>query len=417
MAATITAMKKKILHHINIMHTIKSSIGISMALTGILCIIGCTSPTYHSHRVHLSKRPPHGGEGMAYFLPTGYIHFVAELQESNTVSGKTTEGQKAGDSKTNKVEAVEVEPMREPLPGSADVPKGTNQPPKPPGKDQENPAKVRGYTIKVEALLSPDPSKLFLLQPATSRWAHDTFGISVSNGLLTSINSSNTDQSGKVLVKLAELAGDIVQLAGGKFAPAGFKPKLSTELPTRIDIIINPEKSHEYDGLFARANLRLDIAPFDWGENAKESKAKREEVADGIFYRPLLPWKITVQDTNSDSFLSSMVMLPNRAPMLCLKPSRTALVSAKTSITFSQGSPTSFSYDRESPYLALASLPVDMIKAFLSAPTELIQLKLNYVNTNGQFIKSQADELQNQLKLLQQQLAVTEYLRTNNAHK
>jgi hypothetical protein len=228
----------------------------------------------------------------------------------------------------------------------------------------------------VDAVLSPDPKNMFLLKPRLSDWAHDNFNIGVSNGLLTSINASNSDQSGQVLVKLAQLAGDVV------YFPLAAPPtdgSSETAPPQEIDIIIDPTDTESAKTFLSPAKLKLTAEPFGWNTNSKPSgvEVTNQLHSHCIFYRPLLPWKVTVQDGNNNSTISVVLMLPTRAPVLALKPTRTAFVTTKTAITFSQGSPTSFSYDRESRYLAIASLPVDMIKAFLSAPTELIQLKLN----------------------------------------
>jgi hypothetical protein len=95
----------------------------------------------------------------------------------------------------------------------------------------------------------PDPQFMFLLQPQHSAWAHDTYGISVQNGLLSSVTSSNADQSGAVFLKLAELAGFITALT----APAVKAPQ--TNLPPRIEVMFDPD-----DVADANANARAQLA-------------------------------------------------------------------------------------------------------------------------------------------------------------
>jgi hypothetical protein len=94
-------------------------------------------------------------------------------------------------------------------------------------------------------------------------------------------------------------------------------------------------------------------------------------------------------------------------------PRRTPLVTAKTGITFDRGCPTAFTYDRESPALAWFSLPLDMAKAFLSVPAELVQLKFNSANSNAQLVGAESLQAKNELDLLKQQIALEEFKRKN----
>jgi hypothetical protein len=374
----------------------------------ILCLFGCSSPTFHSSHFDLASTNS-SGDGVPYFLPTGYIHFVADMQAGSTGSVKTAASPSSNAAPAGiniNVTQNNYQASSPSNPPSGQPGAGGGKPADPGGPTQKSPS----YSIKVDAMLSPDPNALYLLNPLYSNWANDAFNIGISNGLLTTINSSNSDQSGQVLVKLAQLAGDIVYLAGQVGAFTVSHPGLSTNLPSKIDVIIDPAHLEDASQILAQGNLCLTAVPFGWTSSAS---ANPPAETDKIFYRPLLPWKVQVTDTNNHSIYSAVLMLPNNAPVLSLTPLRTSFVTAKTAINFSQGSPISFSYDRESPYLAIAGLPVDMIKAFLSAPTDLIQLKLNYVNTNSQLLSSQATEAQNQLKLLQQQVALEEFIRTN----
>ena len=333
----------------------------------LIGISGCSSPTYSSKKIvpatlnTLSNR-----EGTFYCLPKGYIHLMADLQDGTTSSPKTP---------YYKITTIEV-------------------------------------------TLVPDTTKMYLLSPKTSSLAHDRFGITVTNNFLTSINSSNADQSGQVLVKLAALAGDIVQLLAPKLVVPTIEEKPTTNLPLHIDIVIDPDNTDQE--ILRKANLRVKAYPpsevsIETGSDAP--LLGKNQSSQGIFYRPLLPWTVTIDDGNNLGVQTLIVMLPNNAPVLTLVPRRTPMVTAITSITFDRGCLTGFTYDRESPALAWASLPLDMIKAFISAPTELIQLKFNFANTNSQLIKAQSDELANELTLLKQQIALQEFMRTNSAPK
>ena len=119
----------------------------------LIGISGCSSPTYSSKKIDLATIGKAANrEGTFYCLPTGYIHLVADLQDGTATNATKT---------------------------------------------------PYYYNITIGVTLVPDTTKMYLLSPKTSSLAHDRFGITVTNNFLTSINSSNADQSGQVLVKLA----------------------------------------------------------------------------------------------------------------------------------------------------------------------------------------------------------------------
>ncbi len=72
------------------------------------------------------------------------------------------------------------------------------------------------YIVTVSANYQADRSKLFLLRPQMD-WFHDDSGnITVdNNGLLSSINASNSDQTGNIIVSLAQAAVQSFEMAGG----------------------------------------------------------------------------------------------------------------------------------------------------------------------------------------------------------
>ena len=344
-----------------------------MVLAVAFVITGCVTATYRSARFDLGKTPPQpkangdadcrAREGTAYFLPKGYIHLLAELQ--------------------------------------------TNA----------NPAVAPGYKLTLDVTLVPDGSNMFVLQPQPSAWAHDTFGVTVQNGLLTSVGSTNVDQTGTALLKIAELAGVIA---------TSFKASASTNLPAnrppRIELMFTPDdvgdgvngpnSTLKKGGLSVEVKKNFPPLP-PAGRDMPPVDAKGRSSRPGICYRPLLPYTVIVKDEIDQSESQAVLMLPNEGPILSLIPRRATLVTARTSIQFDHGCPTAFSFDRDSPGLAWVSLPLDMVKAFLSAPAELVQLKLNLANTNAQLSAAELNNLNNQLSLLKQQVALHQFMLTN----
>lgn len=308
-----------------------------------------------------------------YSLPIGYIKLVAELQESQPA--------KAQDNQKAKAKAA----------GGAEK--------------KASPS----YKITVTPELIPDQNHTFLMTPRLSAWADDSYSIGVKDGLLTSLNSTNADQSATVLTKLAGLAGVIAKT--GILAV----PEVQEELPKRIEVFFLPGDLGNANKTLAAANLKVSIISPAVDPTWKESG---EKVA-GIAYRPLLPYAVRVEDNNSKNVTDIVVLLPNDSPVLQLVPRRSALVTRKTSITFEKGVPTAISFDRNSTAVAWASLPLDMAKAFLSVPTELVQLKFNYASTNSQLqtadVTAEVTRLTKELEALRLQYQINEFNRTNSA--
>ncbi len=56
------------------------------------------------------------------------------------------------------------------------------------------------YQVTMEAIYEPDPKYMFLLDPKFNAWWTDICRVAVSNGLLTTVTSTNADKTGEVLI-------------------------------------------------------------------------------------------------------------------------------------------------------------------------------------------------------------------------
>ncbi|HEY4417052.1 MAG TPA: hypothetical protein VGO57_15285 [Verrucomicrobiae bacterium] len=350
----------------------------SLIALAVLALVlnSCSSSTYTTRKIAWTDMHSFTNrEGTLYCLPKGYIHIVADLQTQTATNAGA--------------------------------------------------AKKPSYKIStLESVLMPDIAHAYLLDPKASAWAHDRFGIGVANGLLTSINSSNVDQTSQVLVKIGALAGDILYLSGGGGKGPATAPPTNT-LPEHIDLYSDASELRDItnilsDEVLHAARLKVTVTRSSLYASGTDDETGlwnlSADAGEGLFYRPLLPCQVKIDDGNNGNEESAVVMLPDFSPIFKLVPRRTPMATASTSITFDRGCPIGFTYDRESPALGWAELPLDIIKAVLSAPTDLIQLKFNFANTNAQLAAAQNTEVENQLKLLQAQLGLQQYMQTNNLH-
>ena len=135
---------------------------------------------------------------------------------------------------------------------------------------------------------------------------------------------------------------------------------------------------------------------------------------DGFFYRPALPWTVSLSNTEEKSSISQTVLLPNGAPILSFSPKRSPLVQRVTHVTLENGTLKEVSINKPSSVLAGVKIPLRILQAIVALPTELIQLKFNYSSTNEALLKSQAAELKALKDILEAQRALAS-ARTNQS--
>ncbi len=94
----------------------------------------------------------------------------------------------------------------------------------------------RTYNVSIYVDYQADPSNLFLLD-AQQDWFHDdSANITVdSRGLLSSINTTNNDQTGNAIVSLAQAAIQSYELAGGI-------PAVNANNPNKLQSALIPQK-------------------------------------------------------------------------------------------------------------------------------------------------------------------------------
>lgn len=328
-------------------------------------------------------------EGIAYFLPRGKVQIKATRIDPE-------------------------KPDREEEAGQA-RPAGARQPPQDPAPSTDQVF----YQITIAGVIEPDPNFLFVLRPRLSAWATDAMQITLgSNGLLNSVSSTNSDETGEVIIALSQIAMESFKLAAGGL-PLGAKRTQTRPWPKEVVVTFDPTKEadlHAARLALTEARLQLDVkadfTPFtkEWRELPKS----KDESAhfDGFFYRPVAPFTISVSNTLEKSSVSQTVLLPNNTPILSFSPKRSPLVQRVTHITLENGTLKEISLNKPSSVLAGVKLPLTIIKSIVALPTDLLQLRVNYSSTNHALRKSQAEEIKALKEILDAQRALAS-ARTN----
>ena len=262
------------------------------------------------------------------------------------------------------------------------------------------------YQVTIQAIYEPDPKYMFLLNPSLRCLSDDSYRIEVTNGLLSTISSTNADKSGEVLIDLAKVAIESFKLAAGVPVSAQ-RLGAGPDYPKEIEFTFDPsstcecERARRHFGKWFE--LKVDRPKPEFGAWAELKEATNGQRFDGFFYRSVLPYQISLSNRTERSSVSKNLLLPNGAPILSWSPRRAALVQCVNHVTLENGTLKEVYVEKPSTALATVKVPLTILQAVVALPTDLIQLKLNYSSTNESLLKSQQAEIEAMQALLEAQ--------------
>jgi hypothetical protein len=223
-----------------------------------------------------------------------------------------------------------------------------------------------------------------------------------STGLLAKVELTTEDKTGQVIVKLAELAKEALKLASGAPVPfaAGAKP------PFNISLVIDPTVPAE------RAGVTSALKPFDCDlvvelepVNAITLTHNREAVErEGIFVRPGQPYVLRFKSPDGVT-ASTIVELPNDAPIFSLELARAAFVRKTQTVELENGMLKKVEIDLPSSALAFINIPVEVAKTLVSIPSEVFKFRADVKTTQKNDIDADRAVLESKKQLLEAQEA------------
>jgi hypothetical protein len=309
--------------------------------------------------------------------------------------------------------------------------------------------------ITVETVYGPDPEKYYTLAYLPRSSFEETVNVSLTSDLLLSqIEVTSKPKIGEIFMKVFELAREIAKLP------------ITTAMGPEVklcDVMIDPElllniKPSQTADLEQSAKLlrRLedDVKAIERKGSAKTEKdkedLKRSEMeirglksklssvksladlydfcgiekisltrlfpsgitqaipspSEGVKYRPLLPYRLVIK--LPDHFFDRIIYLPNEAPVITLDVTRPFFADRITKLGFEKGVLTRIDLTRPSETLAFVTLPVELVKAIVGLPLDLIKFRVENIQESNRFLEAQVFELQQRQALLQQRQALWE---------
>lgn len=241
-------------------------------------------------------------------------------------------------------------------------------------------------------------------------------------GLLTNTDATSEDQTASIIVSLAGA------IAAGTASPlrsfidldpappvvsktrdlcgAGYGNPPSELSPFSVEYVLDPldpkggisledglpkGKRRHFESLLCAlgAPYRFTLTRLS---TPKATDAAALEEADGLYYRREVPYLLSIYRTEGDqSRLAKAILLalPNGSPREFLPLKGGAFTTRTFATVFENGMLVSHSEARPSELLAIAKIPVDVLKAIFTIPTELVTLKVNYTNAGKDLAEAQ----------------------------
>jgi len=372
-------------HGRNTRRNCKSITWLSLVAIGVgICsfIYGCT--VIRSTQAHLLQDKPGAlrENRVAYFLPTGVIHVQITKKSNSSGSEDAQNGAKKGGKKP--------------------------------------PTEINGCSVTLSTEYVPDVNQLFLAEYLPSPLSNDKIvKISVDQkGLLATVETETEDRSPAIIKKIGEL---VVTAALKVPLPQRVQPSVkgAKKVGCNVNTIIEPfANQYSITGADCYTNnngLTWCLQPIgaalkdwpngDWFTTPPCSKRQAASTdspcqREGIFYRPLLPYKFELKEPVQ---LSTVLYLPNRSPILALDISRATFVDNHYTMKFTDGVLTSISWTKPSELEGFLSIPLDLARTVTSIPGQLLTVKVQNAQANQNALEAQAAALQAQLDILQRQ--------------
>lgn len=283
---------------------------------------------------------------------------------------------------------------------------------------------VQGTLIILTPQIIPDLSETYSLNYNESIFANDDVTVSYLKNqfgscILSKITSSNEDKSGEIAEKLASLALRVatgVPTAGPTIAAKGPTTKRPVQ---RVQMVLDGGNDR-FRHAEAQLNSVLRAAGYDFSVSINPigkwpatppGEPRVGTPLDGIVFRTPQPFMFTVE-RNGLTLAQAIFYSETGSPLEFLPIRRSAFVKRVTTIDFTNGFPDSIETKKPSQMSAFMNVPLDIVNAVLSAPGQLLTVRVQNAQNQSQLLQSQAAVLDNQKQLMQKTQEMQDFMKT-----
>lgn len=257
------------------------------------------------------------------------------------------------------------------------------------------------------------PGKMMLIGNSSSNDYDEKIKIETTNGYLTRVSTDVTDKRPEALTTITT---EIPNISDGNKPPAA---AASESTSRRKDLIIrhlldplNASEVNTFNTIYGKHGICLRITKI--GQDPDGISISTH--IDGIVVPVLTARRMEIQllrdneddctTTTGDQLFASTITLPKRGLFASIDIDRTAWVQHKVDVTFDNGTFKSMDFYRGSATASVARLPVSVLKALISIPAEIVQLRVNQSGQSKRELDAMKAEVDAKVALMKAQAAL-----------
>ncbi|MBY3465683.1 hypothetical protein HFN80_16960 [Rhizobium laguerreae] len=269
-----------------------------------------------------------------------------------------------------------------------------------------------GKNLTVTRTAEGDPRAIRNYTITPSAFSNDIVKVDQVDNLLTKVSSDSSDQTGNIVLNLAELV--FTTASGGASLPANMRslPTGGTGATTPFSGSYDPldpvEAASAREGLVengfcitvgAETRLPSGVACSDGYRPAEDARyitaANYESRVSGIWFRRSTPTPVKIYQRASKSaawkvLFSGNENLFDKSALYQLEIDRAPFVQKKIEVTFASGSMTSVSVDQPSTLAAATALPVKVARIIFAIPLAGFQQDQGLTEARTKLLTQQA---------------------------
>jgi|JI6StandDraft_1071083.scaffolds.fasta_scaffold00721_10 muramidase (phage lysozyme) len=259
-----------------------------------------------------------------------------------------------------------------------------------------------GYEIIVSRLMVADKRRQFHLKWKNNPLFDDTITTPIavnSQGLLTSVEFSSTDQSPAILNDLATTTVNVFKILGGG-PQGGDKSTPPPQTPKPFSVTFDPldqAESQAAEALIRKASGavvqvcgvsgasqscisdKMGSVGGKVGALLVGSEEAQAEKRGGVVYHPptAVELRFDLSNTGSSIIHRDTVVVPDPARVACFRFGRSPFVNRTTKLTLTEGMPTNFTLVRPSPMKGFTGMLSTVTGTIAAAVPTIVNVKMN----------------------------------------
>jgi hypothetical protein len=257
------------------------------------------------------------------------------------------------------------------------------------------------YQLRTTSLrLQPDPQHQYFFKYQPSAFTDDDITLEFSSeGYLKKICTIIDDQTDEFINKVADLGTNLAETLAG----VGTR-SLAERVIAEVEVDPFDEKAMgQLNAYLKQTDQSMELTARMLGQAASGGEEITQRAQSGVYFKPHGTCELTLSSQAGEFSAQARIPHPHQLGFVAIP--QAAWVKTTFTMTFDEaGVPNKIEVKKPSSAMALIELPINILKAIVSIPSQLIQLRVNLQNDRRGALSAQM-ESDKQMKALQDQLA------------